>query len=191
LDTTEGVHKPLGKYIVNRIRFSSHDPAVPLLEAAGYDVMVDPYDTTGRLVAFPVSFEDVPFETVELDSGRVVEINTESAVDQLNRYKFMMDNYVKRHNCSNTISYSTDEVPAIVDWIYENWDSYVGVSFLYRNDPTKTAEDLGYPYLPQTVVTKEEYDEYVAKLKPIDLEQANTMEELMSDDCASGACPVK
>jgi len=191
LDTTEGVHKPLGKYIINRVRFSKHDPAVTMLEAAGYEVMVDPYDETGRLVAFPVEYSDVEFEAVTLDDGRIVEINTESAITQLERYRFMMDNYVRKHNCSNTISYSPEEVPAIVDWVYENWDSYVGVSFLYRNDPTKRAEDLGYPYLPQTVVTQEEYDAYVMSLSPVDLEHANTFEELVDESCAMGVCPVK
>jgi ribonucleoside-triphosphate reductase len=53
------------------------------------------------------------------------------------------------------------EIPGIIDWIYANWDTYVGVSFLFCNDPTKTAADLGYAYLPQEVVTKETYDDYV------------------------------
>jgi ribonucleoside-triphosphate reductase len=44
----------------------------------------------------------------------------------------------------------------------------VGVSFLYRADPSKTAEDLGYKYLPQEVVTKEKFEAYVATLKPVD-----------------------
>jgi hypothetical protein len=38
-------------------------------------------------------------------------------------------------------------VPAIVDWLLRNWESYVGVSFIYRNDPTKTAADLGLDML--------------------------------------------
>jgi len=33
-------------------------------------------------------------------------------------------------------------VPAIIDWLLENWECYVGVSFLFRNDPTKNAEDV-------------------------------------------------
>lgn len=191
LDTTEGAHKPLGRYIFNKINFSEHDKLVPMLAEAGYEVMTNPYDPTGRLVTFPVAFDNVEFTKVELPDGRVVEVNTETAVDQLNRYKHIMDNYVRKHNASITVSYSPDEVPSIIEWIYENWDSYVGVSFLYRSDPTKTAEDLGYPYLPQQVVTKEEYDEYCARLSPIELDKANSMLEITSDECSSGACPVR
>ena len=191
LDSTEGIHRPLGRYIINRIRFSAHDPIVELLESASYDVMTDPYDDTSKLVAFPVEYENVEFTKVTLEDGRVLEVNQESAVDQLNRYKFVMDNYVKKHNASNTISYSPEEVPAIVDWIHENWDSYVGVSFLYRNDPTKTAADLGFPYLPQTCVSKEEYEAYVSRLKPFDLDAGNTLLELEDEACATGACPVR
>jgi ribonucleoside-triphosphate reductase len=79
----------------------------------------------------------------------------------------------------------------MIDWIMNNWDSYVGVSFIYRNDPTKTAEDLGYAYLPQDVVSKEVYDEYVSKLAPVDIENANSFDELTDDECATGACPIR
>ena len=73
----------------------------------------------------------------------------------------------------------------------ENWDDYVGVSFIYRNDPTKTAKDLGYTYLPQEVVSKEEYEKYVSQLKEVDLDSANTFEELDEEGCMSGVCPIK
>lgn len=191
LDTTEGCHKPLGKYIFNWINFSEHDPMIPRLEAAGYIVMVNPYDSTGRLVKFPVSYEDVAFETVKLENGREVEVNTESAITQLERYKFLLDHYVDKHNVSNTISYSEDEVPEMIEWIYENWDHYVGVSFIYRNDPTKTAEDLGYPYLPQSVATREEYEAYLAQISPVDLNQTDSLVDFVDESCATGACPVK
>jgi ribonucleoside-triphosphate reductase len=126
-------------------------------------------------------------------------VNLEPATVQLARYKTMMDNYVD-HNCSVTISYSPEEAPEIVDWLHENWESYVGVSFLYRTDPTKTAKDLGYLYLPQQVVTEEEYNEYVSTLKPIKGEEMGTNELVKEADdfeidtgseCATGACPVR
>jgi len=193
MDTTEGVHKPLGKYIFNRVGFSKHDPIVERCRVAGYLVEQHPVDPSSVLICFPVAYEDVPFtkKTVVRSGEEVeVEVNDESAIEQLNRYKLLMDNYVD-HNCSNTISYSPDEVPAIVNWIYENWDTYVGVSFLYRNDPTKTAQDLGYLYLPQTVVTKEDYETYVAKLSPVDLDGSNSFDELQDEGCATGACPIR
>jgi hypothetical protein len=171
------------------VRFGIHDPLVPLLRDAGYRVFADPYSSDAMLVTFPVSYEDVDFETVDL-GDRVVEVNRESAVDQLNLYKLLMENYVD-HNCSITISYDDSEVPAIIDWLEQNWDIYVGVSFIYRNDPTKTAADLGYPYLPQEVVDRETFEAYASTLRNVDLNSANTLDELVQDDCSTGACPIR
>lgn len=184
MDTTEGVHKPLGKYIFNNIRFSKHDPLVEVLRDANYRIFDDPYSEDSVLATFPVSYENVEFDLVD---GK--HVNMESAVDQLERYKLMMDNYVD-HNCSVTISYDTDEKEAIVDWLMNNWDTYVGVSFIFRNDPTKTAEDLGYPYLPQEVVDEDTYKVYAESLLPIDLDAANSLEEL-EEACSTGACPIR
>jgi ribonucleoside-triphosphate reductase len=103
----------------------------------------------------------------------------------------LMENWCDQ-NVSATISYEPYEVPFIVDWLLENWSTYVGVSFLFRADPTKTAKDLGYLYLPQEVVTKEVYDAYVANLQPIDLNQGTDMlDAVVEDECAGGACPIR
>ena len=189
MDTTEGVHKPLGRYIFNNVKFSIHDPLVKLLADANYHMWENPFDPSSVLIRLPVEYADVPFDKVYRDD-KELEVNLESAVDQLERYKMVMQNWCHQ-NVSCTISYDVGEVPDIIDWLVENWDDYVGVSFLFRNDPTKTAADLGYAYLPQEVVTKEAYDEYVSRLKPIDVEEATSFEELEDDECASGMCPVK
>jgi adenosylcobalamin-dependent ribonucleoside-triphosphate reductase len=185
MDTTEGIHKPLGKYIFNNINFSKHDPLVPLLKQAGYRVCVNPTDPSGMLVTFPVEWSDVEFDTVD---GKYV--NMDSAITQLETYKSIMESYVD-HNCSITISYDPSEVTEIIDWILENWNNYVGVSFLLRNDPTKSAKDLGYLYLPQEVVTKEEFEKYSKTLEDVNLDEANSFEEILDDECASGVCPTK
>lgn len=185
MDCPEGIHKPLGKYIFNNVQFSKHDPVVEKLRAANYNVFSHPTDDTGVLVTFPVAWDDVPFHKV---NGK--EVNLDTAIDQLERYKLLQTNWTQQ-NTSVTISYSPDEVEGIVDWLLANWDCYVGVSFLYRADPTKTAQDLGYLYLPQEVVTEEAYNEYVAKLGVVNLDDTNSFDELVQDDCASGACPIK
>lgn len=189
MDTTEGVHKPLGKYVFNNVNFSKHDPLVPLCRASGYKVMENPTDPEAVLITFPVAWEDVPFDKFH-KNGVDMEVNLESAVSQLERYKLIMENWCQQ-NVSATISYDPTEVPDIIDWLLDNWNVYVGVSFLFRADPTKTAADLGYRYLPQEVVTKEVFDEYAKTLQPINLEQANSFEEIQGEDCSTGACPIR
>lgn len=184
-DSTEGMHKPLGKYIFNNVAFSIHDPLIEVLRTAKYRVFPHPFDSTAMLVTLPIAYEDVDFDIV---NGK--EVNLESAVSQLIRYKMLMDNYCDQ-NVSCTISYDKEELSEIIDWLFNNWDSYVAVSFLKRNDPSKTAKDLGYPYLPQEVVTKEGYYEYVSSLLEIDLDSNNSHEELLEDGCATGVCPIR
>lgn len=193
MDTTEGVHKPLGKYVFNNVNFGKHDPLVPLCRSAGYKVVDNPTDSNSVLITFPVKWEDVPFDKVhKVIDGRdvILEVNQESAVAQLERYKMLMKNWCQQ-NVSATISYSEDEVDEIVEWLYANWDIYVGVSFLFRADPTKTAKDLGYLYLPQEVVTKEIYEAYAVNIQPIELDKANDIDAPIEDECVSGACPIR
>jgi ribonucleoside-triphosphate reductase len=185
MDTTEGVHKPLGKYIFNNVQFSKHDPVVEKLRQANYRVINHPVDDSGVLVTFPVMWDGVPFDKVD---GK--EVNLESAVVQLERYKLLQTSW-NQQNTSVTISYDPSEAPAIIDWLLDNWDCYVGVSFIYRTDPTKTAKDLGYLYLPQEVVTEQDYREYAQTLGTVDLNDANSFDEITDAECATGACPIK
>ena len=185
MDTTCGIHKPLAKYIFETINFGIHDPLLTPLREAGYDVRPHPSNSEAMLVVFPVAYEDVEFETVD-----GVEVNLESAIIQLERYKKYQQHWTQQ-NTSVTISYDPSEVEAIIDWLLLNWDSYVGVSFLYRTDPTKTASDLGYAYLPQQPVTKGQYEEYADRIRRFDIDEYNSFEELDTEECTGGFCPTK
>lgn len=185
MDTTEGIHKPLGKYIFNNVQFSKYDPVVEKLRAAKYNVFNHPTDDSGVLVTFPVKWEDVPFTIID---GK--EVNMDSAIEQLDKYKMLQTSWTQQ-NTSVTISYSLDEVESIIQWLLVNWDSYVGVSFLYRNDPTKAAKDLGYLYLPQEVVNEKEYKAYVSQLLEVSLDNTNSFDEIGGEECSTGGCPIK
>jgi ribonucleoside-triphosphate reductase (formate) len=185
MDTTEGIHKPLGKYIFNNVLFGKHDPLIPKLMDAGYNVFNHPTDNEGVLVTFPVKWDDVPFHKV---NGK--EVNLDSAIDQLNKYKLLQTSW-SQQNTSVTISYDLDEVEDIIQWLLENWDCYVGVSFIYRTDPTKNAKDLGYLYLPQEIVDEQTYNNYANNLKSVNLNNANSFEQINVEDCSTGVCPIR
>jgi len=185
MDTTEGAHKPLGRYVFNNVQFSRSDPLVEKLRAANYHTFPHPYDLSSTLVRLPVEWSSVEFDVVD---GR--HVNLEPAVAQLERYLMLMRNWCDQ-NVSVTISYSVEEVPAIIDWLLTNWDRYVGVSFLFRTDPTKTAQDLGFPYLPQEVVDEATFREYRDQLLPVDVDETLVPAELEDPECATGACPIR
>ena len=185
MDTTEGAHRPVGRYVFNNITFSVDDPVVEKVRKAGYKVFAKPGEPESVLVTVPEEFNSTGF--TKLENG--MEVNIEPAVNQLDRYLMLQRHYVQ-HNTSITISYDPDEVPAIIDWLCDHWSEYVGVSFMYRADPTVRAEDLGFPYLPQEVVTQQEFERYTAQLQEVDLEDAQSMHALESVECAGGACPA-
>lgn len=138
-----------------------------------------------------VTSEDVP-------EGRVykawreeeLEVNVESAVRQLERYRILMNHYID-HNCSITVSFDETEIEAMADWFMEHWDSYIGVSFLQRNDPTKSALELGFQYLPQQAVSRRVFEAYTKTLLPVDLSDDAGEDMVQIDDCATGACPIR
>jgi ribonucleoside-triphosphate reductase (formate) len=186
-DTTEGAHKPKAKYLFNNVVFSRHDSTVEKLLNANYHIFDHPNDPGAVLVRLPVCYDDVP---LDMYNGR--EVDRESAITQMERYKMLQEHYVDQ-NTSITISYEPSEVKGMIDWYLKNWDSYVANSFLFRADVTKTAKDLGFAYLPQEVVTKEAFDAYSAKLLPLDLdnEKVGSVDTPLEDECANGVCPVR
>lgn len=172
MDTSEGFHTPLGRYIFNWISFGQHDPIKQKLIDAGYTHKPHPNDPNGMLICLPVDFGAEPV--------------IETAVQQLERYKMYM-RYWCHHNMSCTIYYEPNEIESIKVWLTDedNWKHYVGVSFLPRN-PTAT-----YSYYPQVKVSEEEYSAYIRNLKPVSFGDTASLSDDNSPDCAAGACPVK
>lgn len=185
MDVTEGLGKPLGRFIHNRVIFPANDPVVEILSDAGYLVESHPYDAQSRLVCFPVDYSGCRF-----DMHGEKQVNLDSAVTQLENYR-RWNTLWTDHNSSVTISWDISELDEIVDWLFRYWHDFVGVSWLKRNDPTKTARDLGYDYLPQEVVTQETYRKYTSSLKPVDWSQLHGIFEMDGSGCAGGVCPVK
>jgi len=186
MDVSEGIHTPLGRYIFNKVNFPHQDPIVDMLAECGYETQPNPSDPNGRLVKFPVAYEGVQF-----DKHGNRQLNKESAVKQLNRYRHWNTLWTD-HNSSVTVSWDISELDQIVDWLYHRWDDYVAVSWLMRIDPTVTAEDAGYAYLPQEVVTQEAYSTYNDSLKPVDWSKLHDgVHDLELDGCAGGVCPVR
>jgi len=186
--TTEGCHLPKGRYLFNTIGFSKLDPLVEMLRASNYRVEPHPYDNSAVLIVFPVHYPDV-----KLDLWNGFEVDREPAVTQLRRYKMLQRSYVQQ-NTSITVSYEPDEKNAIVKEILSSWDDYVACSFLFRDNPTLTAEDLGYAYMPQRAVSKQEYEDYNSKILPVDIDAISDNGFFDLDgvqECAGGACPIK
>jgi ribonucleoside-diphosphate reductase alpha chain/ribonucleoside-triphosphate reductase len=112
-----------------------------------------------------------------------------SALEQLEIYKLFMENYVD-HNCSITIHVRNHEWELVEEWVWNNWDDVMALSFL-------SLEDNFYELLPYEAIDKEEFDRRVEEMQPFrpslisKYEKQETVFDIGSDGCESGACPVR
>ena len=72
------------------------------------------------------------------------------------------------HNASNTISVSIKEWDEVVDWVYKNWDSVVGMTFLQLDDEF-------YQQAPYESITEKQYNILLESTPSFDAKTANEM----------------
>lgn len=193
MGTSEGIHTPIGRYIFNWVVFNTEDPLVALLEAANYRTMIHPTLDNTTLINLPIEFKSSKLQ----ESEHGFEYDDEPVEHQFERYMRIQNNWCDQ-NVSNTLYYKPEELDTLFDLVLDHWDEYVAFSFMPRQDLSKPKEQIlkecNAPYLPQELVTKEEYDEYVSQLKPVDVFAINNDAEfdlLDEDGCANGVCPIR
>lgn len=179
---SSGVHFSHSPYYIRRVRISADDPLIKACEELGYPI----YPEVGQ------SWETCKTKVIEFPN-KAPKGKTKkdvSAIEQLEIYKMFMDNYVD-HNASITVTVKEDEWEKVEQWLWDNWDSVVGISLL------PDAGDSFYQLMPFEECTEEEYNKRVSEMKPFVPSLINKYErfdleldEHMSD-CASGVCPVR
>lgn len=181
---SSGLHEPYAPYYIRRIRINKHDAVAKALYMMGYEPKPETgYPSLDESIVWVYEF---PVRTPA--KRRAIDV---SAVEQLERYKLVMDNYVD-HNASITVSFAPEEVPEVVDWVLRNWDSYVAISFLPK-DPTV------YPLAPYEPIDAQTYEEMCKRTPSLSnlhsyvqaMESAQDGDLLDDPDCATGACPVR
>ncbi len=171
---SSGVHYAHSPYFIRRVRVSSDDPMAKVCEELGYPMFPEvgqKWETcTTKVIEFPVQ---APDGVTKYDI---------SAIKQL-------ENYVD-HNCSITVSVRNDEWEAVEDWVWNNWDKIVAVSFL-------PLDDSFYELLPYEAITKDEFERRQADMKPFipslltKYESGQGDYELENDNCENGICPIR
>ena len=122
-------------------------------------------------------------------------VRTESAFDLLERVKRVSTEWVapghragsNTHNVSATISLKEDEWDRAGEWMWENRNSYNGLSVLPYNGGT-------YIQAPFEDITEAEFDKMVEMLSGIDLSKVTEVEDNtdLSGElaCSGGSCEV-
>jgi len=176
---TPGIHPAFAKYYTRRVRFSSVDPLVDACRKRGYKVVWDigldgREDHTRYVVEFPCKSPEGSILASEM-----------TAVQQLEVVQSMQKEWAD-NAVSVTVYYRKEELPAIKEWLSENYDNGVkSVSFLLH-------VDHNFPLPPYEEISEDEYNKSVAKLDfSTPIHQNATDLTLDMDNCATGACPVR
>lgn len=177
-----GIHYSHSPYYIRRVRINATDPLVKVCEELGYKIVPEVGQTEENCTTKVIEFY------VKSPEGKTKQNVT--AIEQLENYKIFMQNYVD-HNASVTVTVKKDEWEAVVDWVYENWDDFVGISFL-------SLDDSVYQLMPYESISEEQYNELVTKhptkvITPDMIAKYETSGEsdIGTDGCESGVCPIR
>jgi ribonucleoside-triphosphate reductase (thioredoxin) len=182
VDSASGLHPRHAKYYIRRVRIASTDSLFQMLK----DQKIPYFAEVGQSVSAATTYV-VEFPVKAPESA--VTKNDLTAHDQLEYWKTVKNNYCE-HNPSVTISVGNNEWLTVANWLYENWDILGGLSFLPR-------EEHAYLLAPYEEITKERYEEMMAKLPQIDYSRVLLYEGEDTTDikkelaCVGGVCEIE
>jgi len=186
LGTASGIHAWHAPYYLRTMRFNKNEAIAQYLMINHPELCEDdvlrPTDTV--CVRIPVKAPE----------GSI--FRTESPIDTLERVKRFSTEWVKKghingantHNVSATISIDTFDWIKVGKWMWENRETYNGLSVLpYFGGSYKQA--------PFEDITEEEYNTRIASVQEIDLKNVIEMDDNVDFGqvaaCAGGACEVQ
>jgi ribonucleoside-triphosphate reductase (thioredoxin) len=180
VDSASGLHTRHSDYYLRTIRADNKDPLTEYLRAFGiyYEPDVMAPDTT-TVFYFP-----------QKSPQGAVTRGKQTALEALELWKLLQDHWCE-HKPSATISVREDEWMDVGAWVYKNFDTLSGVSFLPHDGGS-------YKQAPYQEVTKEEYDLFIEKhpspqlnwddLKFFEWEDHTTASQELA--CTGGYCEV-
>lgn len=185
---SSGLHWSHSPYYIRRIRINATDPLAKAVMDIGWTVNPE-VGTEGETHEERMANARTLVIDFPVHSGSDKTKDDVYVKEQFDTYFDFQKGYTE-HNSSNTVHVRPDEWGEVEEIVYDNWDDYVGVSFL--------AHDGGsYELAPYEAITKEEYErmnEGLQKLDPRILEQYETGEDSDldgMDGCEGGVCPIR
>ena len=181
---SSGIHFAHSPYFIRRIRINIADPLYKVVKDMGcFNINPEVGSTWENMTTAVIDF---PMKSPEGRTKYDV-----SAIEQLELYKNSMNNWCEQ-NTSITVHVREHEWEECTDWLYENWNEVIGVTFLSLTEET-------YPLLPFEQCSKEQYEEMMSVIRPIDenlLVKYDSGDEFDVEDgnvseCAGGHCPIR
>ena len=85
---------------------------------------------------------------------------------------------------SVTVYIKPGELESVQEFLKENWETMKSVSFLLHSEH-------GFAQAPLEEITEEQYEGLLAKVNDEKVLINAGISELLDDDCATGACPIR
>lgn len=173
-----GAHPAFARYLIRRIRVASNHALVDTCRANGYEIefqrRIDgSVDHGTSIISFPFSYPEGTKLAADM-----------TAIDQLEVVKRLQTDW-SDNAVSCTVYYKLEELEDIKAYLAKNFNrTFKSLSFLLH-------KDHGFDQAPMEEITKEQYNEMVAKVTPItSLESELNLDE-DEQECESGSCPVR
>ena len=175
VDSASGIHGRFANHYIRRVRADVRDPLCEVLKEAGVPHEVDITSPTTLVFSFP---QKAP-------KGSVIA-SSQTGMEQLELWNVYQKHWCE-HKPSITVYYTDDEFLNIGNWLYNNFDSCSGVSFLPYSDHT-------YQQAPYEAIDEAKYKELKAQSpKGIDwdiTENSDVTEGSQTLACVGGACEI-
>ena len=168
--STPGVHYPEDEYYIRRIRFAANSDMIPVLEASGYKIEDDFYSPETKVVEFPVKEEHFVKGKRDISIWEQLEIAAQ------------YQHYWADNSVSVTITFKPEEAGQIKNALEMYGSRLKAVSFLRY-------EETGYIQAPYEPITKEQYEQMIAEVRP--LQRLKTNESAAGTKfCDSQSCEI-
>ena len=153
LNCSSGIHPRYAPFYIRRFRAGRFDPLTQMMMDAG----VPWFPETGQSrTECTVAVFEFPTKSPE---GSITKDDI-SAVDMLENWLVWKKNYTE-HTVSVTVSVGDNEWLQAGNWVYENWESVTGISFLPRDGGL-------YALAPYETCTEAEYDKRLKEFPVLD-----------------------
>ena len=176
VDSSSGIHPRFSPFYIRTVRGDNKDPLTQFLIKQGvpHEPAIGKEDST-TVFSFPMK--------APKDSVNEHDVN---AISQLELWKIYQENWCE-HKPSITVQYTDQNYPDVMAWVWDNFDSVSGISFM-------PASDHVYKQAPYTEITEEEYNVLKEQMPVINWEEFVETEDSTTAThelaCSSGFCEV-
>jgi ribonucleoside-triphosphate reductase len=174
-DSASGIHPRFSDYYVRTVRADKKDPLATAMIDAGFPHEEDIMNSSNWVFSFP---QKAP--------AKAVTVEEMGAMEQLKLWKTYQDHWCE-HKPSMTCYYNDDNFFSVCQWIWENFDSVSGISFLPEADHV-------YKQAPYQKIDKDTYlklSKDMPKRFNWNIEEKDDNTEAMQTlACVSGVCEI-